>query len=191
MEISKNPIKFSQKLPIPRKSQESSRCTSACTKSTYTPKESPSPDKNILITPRLNTIVKELSCDSEVSSVEDPCPLINSIKSQDLLTTIKENKKFSKTPSENDIHKLLKSKNSLIKKPKTSSPSEMTQKIKELKSQVTELTTRASLCESELKMKSQENSDLKSMVYSLKEILSPDQAINKSNGNTCQSCLAF
>ena len=179
----------------PRKSEDSSRCVSTCTKSTSSSKPSPIPDKDLILNPYNTSTVKELSCDSDASAVEDPAPLLaNYINSKDILLGMGENIRNTEV---RDIRKWFNHKTSPTNEyqPKIKKEKSFTvayQKIKRLRTQISELTLRASLCESELKSKEKENSELKTMVSSLREVVTTDNNItDKTSDSTCKSCEIF
>ncbi|OMJ89497.1 hypothetical protein SteCoe_8291 [Stentor coeruleus] len=217
MRMSKAQPKFPKKLsemPTTQRkiSADSSRCASVCTKSTTSSKASPIPDIDSLCNPIIGLIVKEQSCDSDVSAIEDPGPLlISNIKSKDILTEIKESMKTpKKTGEDSDKISLSQEKKegikknchwesiqknaekAILKKLQKKSLVGVKKKINELREQISELNMRASVCESELKLKEKENSDLKTMVSSLREYVSSEAAIvDKTDDSVCKTCSVF
>ncbi|OMJ94398.1 hypothetical protein SteCoe_2451 [Stentor coeruleus] len=218
MRMSKAQPKFPKKLsemPITQRkiSSDSSRCVSVCTKSTASSKMSPIPDIDSICNPLIGLIVKEQSCDSDVSDVsaiENPGPLlISNISSKDILTEIKESMKTPKKTEGDSNTICLSEKKSVIKnchwdtiqknaekailkKLQRKSLVGVKKKIKELKVQISELSMRASVCESELKLKEKENSDLKTMVSSLREYVSSEAVIvDKTDDSVCKTCAVF
>lgn len=217
MRMSKAQPKFAKKLSemptIQQKiSADSSRCASVCTKSTTSSKASPIPEIDSLCNPLIGLIVKEQSCDSDVSAIEDPGPLlISNLNSKDILTEIKESMKTPKKTGEElnaiclskekkdivkkNCHWEIIQKNAekaILKKLQKKSLIDVKKKIKGLREQISELSMRASVCESELKLKEKENSDLKTMVSSLREYVSSEAAIvDKTDDSVCKTCAVF
>ena len=181
-----------------KKREEYIRSSSACTKSSST-KASPTPDMETIQGPLINSIVNEDSHDSEVSAIEDPAPLlINYLNSKDILTGIKANQNAINLSGKFNPNKYLKSNNSnpslhtKIRLLKKRSLTEVHQKIKNLKGQISELSSRASLSESELRLKEMENRELKSLVSSLREIVDQkDNGGDKTTQSMCKSCTLF
>lgn len=169
--------------------EEGLRSSSACTKSTSSSKNSPTPDHEIFIGPLLNSVVNEHSCDSEVSAIEDPAPLlINYLNSKDILTGIKADRKNihfpGKTLKKNLSYQGLKE--NIIRKRSVTLAYE---KIKDLQVQISDLTQRATFCESELKIKELENYELKSLVSSLQDVVELKKVeVDQTSDSVCKSC---
>jgi hypothetical protein len=172
---------------------DNSRCASVCTKATSSFKNSCTPEFDQLATPVATINTKELIPESESSIIEDPAPLIVShINSKAILNSIKISRSpFANAPKTKKI--ALHFKHLLNKSGKKSKNlGNFKEKIQELREQVEELMIRASVCETELRVKEKENSELKTMVSSLKELVSSELgAPDKTNDSVCKACALF
>jgi gas vesicle protein len=190
--LSKKPC---EKLNILKKvSAHNSRRDSECTKSTSSSKNSPIPEIDVLCNHLPQLIVKEQSCDSEVSVIEDPAPLlITNIKSKEILTVIKQS---INNPVKNSQHMCnwesmqKKVAKNAMRKICSKSLIKVKEKIKELKEQISELNIRATTCESELRLKEKENSEIKTILFSLREQAFSEPTV-KDEGSVCKACILF
>lgn len=184
-----------EKVSILKKiSAHNSRRGSECTKSTSSSKNSPIPEIDVLGNPLSQLIVKEQSCDSEVSVIEDPAPLlITNIKSKEILTVIKQS---INSPVKNSHHMChwesmqKKVAKNAMKKICSRSLVKVKEKIKELREQISELNIRASTCELELRLKEKENSEIKTILFSLREHAFSEATV-KDDGSVCKACILF
>ena len=150
---------------LPQQAKESSGFNSVCTKCSISYKTSSSPEaENIK---KVGT-VDELSCDCDISHNEDQVPLDFNLDSRAILQSIRK----KKSSSGKIVNKRIKAE------------------LVQLREQVKVLNFRASHCEGELRIKENENNELKDIMVGLKKYLSGNE-VDKVAESSCQTCGLF